>query len=142
MLAKFIVRVIFAAVGLWLACLLVKGVGYSDIGSLVLAAILLGVVNAFVRPVVFVLTLPLTIVTLGLFHTTFMYLLLYGAFQKASTSSLAVFGFVYPVVAVAVDFLAFGIVLHPTQWLGGVMILLAAGGYARGIGSPAVRKVA
>ena len=67
MLAKFIVRVIFAAVGLWLACLLVKGVGYSDIGSLVLAAILLGVVNAFVRPVVFVLTLPLTIVTLGLF---------------------------------------------------------------------------
>ncbi|WP_150645696.1 DMT family transporter [Pandoraea pnomenusa] len=82
------------------------------------------------------------IVTLGLFHTTFMYLLLYGAFQKASTSSLAVFGFVYPVVAVAVDFLAFGIVLHPTQWLGGVMILLAAGGYARGIGAPAVRKVA
>ncbi|WP_353190474.1 DMT family transporter [Pandoraea pnomenusa] len=82
------------------------------------------------------------IVTLGLFHTTFMYLLLYGAFQKASTSSLAVFGFVYPVVAVAVDFLAFGIVLHPTQWLGGVMILLAAGGYARGLGAPAVKKTA
>jgi drug/metabolite transporter (DMT)-like permease len=80
------------------------------------------------------------IVTLGLFHTTFMYLLLYGAFQKASTSSLAVFGFVYPVVAVAVDFLAFGIVLHPTQWLGGVMILLAAGWYARGMGTAPVRK--
>ncbi|MGC7404598.1 DMT family transporter [Pandoraea pneumonica] len=80
------------------------------------------------------------IVTLGLFHTTFMYLLLYGAFQKASTSSLAVFGFVYPVVAVAVDFLAFGIVLHPTQWLGGVMILIAAGCYARGIGAAPAKK--
>ncbi|VVD61785.1 EamA/RhaT family transporter [Pandoraea horticolens] len=82
------------------------------------------------------------VVTLGLFHTTFMYLLLYGAFQKASTSSLAVFGFVYPVVAVAVDFLAFGIVLHPTQWLGGVMILLAAGFYARGLGVAPAKKVA
>ncbi|QHE90764.1 EamA family transporter [Pandoraea fibrosis] len=80
------------------------------------------------------------VVTLGLFHTTFMYLLLYGAFQKASTSSLAVFGFVYPVVAVAVDFLAFGIVLHPTQWLGGVMILLAAGFYARGLGVTPAKK--
>lgn len=81
------------------------------------------------------------IVTLGLFHTTFMYLLLYGAFQKASTSSLAVFGFVYPVVAVAVDFLAFGIVLHPTQWLGAAMILAAAGGYARGLGAGAAKPV-
>lgn len=82
------------------------------------------------------------VVTLGLFHTTFMYLLLYGAFQKASTSSLAVFGFVYPVVAVTVDFLAFGIVLHSTQSLGGVMILLAAGFYARGLGAASAKKVA
>jgi len=67
MLAKFIVRVIFGALGLWLACVLVEGVGYSDIGSLILAAVLLGIVNAFVRPVVVILTLPITIVTLGLF---------------------------------------------------------------------------
>jgi len=67
MLAKFIVRVIFGALGLWLACQLIEGVRYDDITSLVLAAVLLGIVNAFVRPVVFVLTLPITIVTLGLF---------------------------------------------------------------------------
>ncbi|RAK57600.1 phage holin family protein [Phenylobacterium deserti] len=67
MLAKFIVRAIFAALGLWVASLIVPGVGFSDTGSLMLAAILLGVVNAFVRPVVFVLTLPITLVTLGLF---------------------------------------------------------------------------
>jgi putative membrane protein len=67
MLARFIVRAIFAALGLWLAAAVVHGVSYSSIGSLIAAAVLLGVVNAFVRPVVFVLTLPFTIVTLGLF---------------------------------------------------------------------------
>jgi putative membrane protein len=67
MLAKFIVRVIFAAVGLWIAAQVVPGMRFDSTGSLIAAAVLLGVVNAFVRPVVFVLTLPLTILTLGLF---------------------------------------------------------------------------
>jgi len=67
MLAKFIVRAIFGALGLWLSSVLVAGVHFSDNTSLILAAVLLGIVNAFVRPVVFILTLPLTVVTLGLF---------------------------------------------------------------------------
>ena len=67
MLARFVVRALFGALGLWLSSLLVAGVNFSDTGSLILAAVLLGIVNAFVRPVVFVLTLPITIVTLGLF---------------------------------------------------------------------------
>ena len=67
MLVKFLVRAVFAALGLWVASAIVPGVGVADTGSLVLAAILLGVVNAFVRPVVFILTLPLTVITLGLF---------------------------------------------------------------------------
>ena len=67
MLAKFIVRALFGILGLWLASRYVPGVHFSDNGSLVVAAVLLGIVNAFVRPVVVVLTLPLTIVTLGLF---------------------------------------------------------------------------
>jgi putative membrane protein len=67
MLARFIVRVIFGAVGLWIASKLVAGIVFQDTTSLILAALLLGVVNAFVRPVVVILTLPLTIVTLGLF---------------------------------------------------------------------------
>ncbi len=66
-MAKFIVRAIFAALGLWLAAKIVPGVRVDDTGSLILAAVLLGVVNAFVRPVVFVLTLPITLLTLGLF---------------------------------------------------------------------------
>lgn len=67
MLARFVVRAIFAALGLWISSKIVPGVDFTDTGSLILAAVLLGLVNAFVRPLVFVLTLPITLVTLGLF---------------------------------------------------------------------------
>jgi putative membrane protein len=67
MLARFVVRAIFAAIGLWISAKIVPGIWFANLGSLIAAALLLGIVNAFVRPVVFVLTLPLTLVTLGLF---------------------------------------------------------------------------
>ena len=68
MLFKFIVRLIFGALGLWAASkLLHGGISFRDNETLILAAVLLGVVNAIVRPIVVILTLPLTIVTLGLF---------------------------------------------------------------------------
>jgi putative membrane protein len=63
----FIVQAVVTAVGLWLAARVVPGVEFTSTGSLVAAAVILGVVNAFVRPVMIVLTLPLTIVTFGLF---------------------------------------------------------------------------
>ena len=66
-MTRFIARVIFAALGLALAAYLLRGVGYDSFVDLLLAAVLLGVLNAVVRPILFVLTLPLTIVTLGLF---------------------------------------------------------------------------
>lgn len=66
-MVRFIARVIFAALGLALAAYLLKGVGYDGLIDLLLAAALLGVLNAVVRPILFILTLPLTIVTLGLF---------------------------------------------------------------------------
>ena len=66
-MARFLARLLIAALGLWLAAFLVPGVSYSGWVSLLVAALLLGLVNAVLRPVLFVLTLPLTIVTLGLF---------------------------------------------------------------------------
>ena len=63
----FVVRLVFAAIGLWIASRIVPGVSVDTTGTLVIAALLLGLVNAFVRPIVFVLTLPVTILTLGLF---------------------------------------------------------------------------
>jgi putative membrane protein len=64
---KFLLRAGFAAFGLWLASQVVPGITIDGAGTLVGAAILLGVVNAIVRPILVVLTLPITILTLGLF---------------------------------------------------------------------------
>lgn len=63
----FIIRVLIVAVGLWLASKIIPGVEISDGTSLLLAALVLGIINAIVRPVVVIMTLPLTILTLGLF---------------------------------------------------------------------------
>ncbi|MGH6925437.1 MAG: phage holin family protein [Propylenella sp.] len=63
----FIIRVLIVAAGLWVASKLIPGVRIDDGWSLLLAALVLGVINAIVRPVVILLTLPLTILTLGLF---------------------------------------------------------------------------
>jgi putative membrane protein len=63
----FILRVLIAALGLWLATEWVSGITVTTPATLILAALLLGVVNAIVRPVVVLLTLPVTLVTLGLF---------------------------------------------------------------------------
>ncbi len=60
-------RTLIAMLGLFLASKIVPGVNIAGTGTFILAAFLLGIVNAVVRPVAFVLTLPLTIVTLGLF---------------------------------------------------------------------------
>ncbi len=66
-MAGFIIRLLVGALGLWLASELVPGVGVNGIGTLFVAALLLGIVNAVVRPLLVVLTLPLTVLTLGLF---------------------------------------------------------------------------
>ena len=63
----FFFRLIITALGLWAAATIVPGVQITGVGNLVAAALLLGIVNAVIRPILLVLTLPLTVVTLGLF---------------------------------------------------------------------------
>jgi len=63
----FLVRFLIGALGLWIAQAIVPGMEITGFGTLLAAAFLLGVVNAVVRPVIVVLTLPITVVTLGLF---------------------------------------------------------------------------
>ena len=63
----FLLRALIVALGLWLATVWVSGVSIDTPGTLILAGVLLGIVNSVVRPVAIVLTLPMTIVTLGLF---------------------------------------------------------------------------
>ncbi len=64
---RFLLRVLAAALGFWIASRLVHGVHVNGIVSLLLAGLVLGILNALVRPVLAILTLPLTILTLGLF---------------------------------------------------------------------------
>jgi putative membrane protein len=63
----FFVRAAIVALGLWLATAWVHGVRIDSPETLILAGILLGVVNSIVRPIAILLTLPMTILTLGLF---------------------------------------------------------------------------
>jgi putative membrane protein len=63
----FFLRTLITLLGLLLASAIIPGVTIDGTGSVILAAILLCLVNGFVRPVAFLLTLPITIITLGLF---------------------------------------------------------------------------
>jgi putative membrane protein len=63
----FLFRVLVNAVAIWLATEIVPGIDARSTTAVVAAALVLGLVNAIVRPVLLVLTLPLTLVTLGLF---------------------------------------------------------------------------
>jgi putative membrane protein len=63
----FLIRAALVAIGLWLATHWVNGVAIDTPETLILGGILLGVVNSIVRPIAILLTLPMTILTLGLF---------------------------------------------------------------------------
>jgi putative membrane protein len=64
---RFLLRAVFAALGLYLATLWLPGLHFATPQVLIIAGVLLGLINAFLRPVLVILTLPITILTLGLF---------------------------------------------------------------------------
>lgn len=68
------------------------------------------------------------LVVLGVVNTGLMYVLLYGAIQKLPTAMTGALSFIYPVVAIAVDWIAFGQRLAWPQVAGAALILLAAAG--------------
>jgi len=70
--------------------------------------------------------------TLGVVHTGVMYILLYGAIQRLPTTLTGALSFIYPIVAIAVDALAFGHRLQAWQLVGAAAILLAAAGMTLG----------
>jgi len=98
----FILRALISAIGLWIATRWVSGIRIDSAGTLVLAGILLGVVNAVVRPIAVILTLPITILSLGFFllivNTAMLALValmlpgfrIYGGFWSAFEAALIV----------------------------------------------------
>jgi len=97
-----------------------------------LIQVLLGVV--MLAPFVRFDALPATgaqwveLIVLGVVNTGLMYVLLYGAIQKLPTSMTGALSFIYPVVAIIADRVAFGQALAWIQVLGAVLILVAAAG--------------
>lgn len=67
MLRNWIIRIIINATALWVVDLIFDDVWIHDSGSLILAAILFGILNTIIKPILVVFTLPLNILTLGLF---------------------------------------------------------------------------
>ncbi|HVN42512.1 MAG TPA: phage holin family protein [Steroidobacteraceae bacterium] len=63
----FLLRAAITALGLWVASEILPGMHFESPQKLVVAAVLLGIINAVVRPLLFILTLPITVLTLGLF---------------------------------------------------------------------------
>jgi RarD protein len=76
---------------------------------------------------------------LGAFHTCLTYILMYSAFKKLPTPQIAVLSYIYPVVAILVDYVAYGKAMHLVQIAGGMMILFA--GYAVNQGLPILPRL-
>jgi len=66
-LTHFLLHWGITALSLWVASHIFSGIRFSDAASLIVAALLLGLANAVVKPLLIVLTLPLTLLTFGLF---------------------------------------------------------------------------
>jgi putative membrane protein len=64
---RFLLRLLLNGVAVFLAAQLIPGIGIASPGAALVAGIVLGLVNAVIRPVLILLTLPFTLVTLGLF---------------------------------------------------------------------------
>lgn len=74
MLADFAVKTVINGIALWIAAWLVPGItfgrnpdGWAIFRTVIVVALIFGIINAFVRPVAKILSLPLIILTLGLF---------------------------------------------------------------------------
>ena len=64
---RLIIRILVSALALLLAAYVIPGIAVSSLYVAVIAAVILGLLNLIARPILVILTLPITIVTLGLF---------------------------------------------------------------------------
>src|SRR5262245_34586340 len=67
-MAGFLIHTIVLAIAIWATANVVPGVTITSWSALVVAALVLGVVNAIIRPILVILTFPITVLTLGLFY--------------------------------------------------------------------------
>lgn len=99
-----IINFILSAVAVFIAAYIVPGVNIDSFGTALIVALVLGLLNAFVKPILTLLTLPINIVTLGLFSIVINILLLYLAssivsgFTITSLLSAILFGIILALI--------------------------------------------
>lgn len=102
---NIVLRLIILMAGIFLASFLVPGINVEGYGPAIKAAVLLGVLNLIVRPVLILLTLPINIITLGLFTFILNGFILW--FVGYAISGFEVAGFLSAVVgALVISFLS------------------------------------
>ena len=67
-MAGFLIHTVVLAVAVWVTAQVVPGITIASWTALAIGALVLALVNAIVRPVLVILTLPITVLTLGLFY--------------------------------------------------------------------------
>jgi putative membrane protein len=67
-MAGFLIHTVVLAIAIWATANVVPGVTITSWSALAVAALVLGVVNAIIRPILVILTFPITVLTLGLFY--------------------------------------------------------------------------
>ena len=89
---KLIIRWLLLAAALLLVAHLYPGVSVTSFGSAMIAALVLGLLNTLVRPLLVLLTLPVTVVTLGLFLFVINALMFWSAAKVLSGFNVTGFG--------------------------------------------------
>ena len=106
---KLIVRWLLLAAALLLVAHLSPGVAVNSFGSALIAALVLGLLNTLVRPLLVLLTLPVTVLTLGLFLFVINALMFWAAaslldgFQVASFGSALIGSLIYSIASTIID---------------------------------------
>jgi len=106
---KTLLRWLLLAAALLLVAHLYSGVSVQSFGSAMIAALVLGLLNAIVRPILVILTLPVTVVTLGLFLFVINALMFYWAagllegFQVRSFGAAVIGSLIYSVCGLIID---------------------------------------
>ena len=86
---KLVIRILINALAIWLTSYLIAGLNFSgSFLNLIVVAIIFGLVNALVRPIVKLLTLPINLITLGLFTLVINALMLILTVWLSSSLSL------------------------------------------------------
>jgi putative membrane protein len=106
-MSKIFVNWLLATAAIAVAAWLLPGVSISGVLPALIAAVVLGAINAFIRPILFVLTLPINILTLGLFTLVLNALLVMLA--SALVPGFSVAGFIWAFL--------FSLVLGLANWI-------------------------